>query len=154
MDILSYLNERVEDQIKWYSDKATCYKTWYKILQTIEIVLAAIIPLLTGYSVKVSWIPFVIGCIGVLITIIESLSKLNKLHENWIHYRSTSELLKFQKHLFITRSSPYNNCGDTIENLFVKNIEQIISSENGQWKSLNVREAPCADVNHSNSTSS
>ena len=39
---------------------------------------------------------------------------------------------------FLTKSSPYNTTNETVENMFVKNIEQIISSENNQWKSIHV----------------
>ena len=47
-------------------------------------------------------------------------------------------LLKYQKYVFLTKSSPYNTTNETVENMFVKNIEQIISSENNQWKSIHV----------------
>lgn len=135
MDIETYMKERVDDQINWYSNKSIKAQKTYKNLQTIEIILAAFIPLLAGYS-HIVWVAFVIGCCGSVIAIIEAISKLNKYHENWIQYRSTCELLKYQKHLFLTGSYPYNKEDETIENIFVKNIENIISSENNQWKSI------------------
>ncbi len=140
MDIKEYLDERVDDQIKWYSNKSQKAQKTYKCIQTIEIILAAIIPLLSGYTTVHISIPIIIGAFGIVITILESLAKLNKYHENWIQYRSTCELLKYQKYLFLTHSAPYNNENETVENLFVRNIEQIISSENNQWKNINEQE--------------
>ena len=46
-------------------------------------------------------------------------------------------MLKYQKYLFLTSSAPYNDQDETIENIFIRNIENIISSENNQWKNIN-----------------
>ena len=140
MDMQEYVRQRVDDQIRWYSGKSTSNKRWYTVLQTIEIILAALIPFLVGYTKTTNWAAIITGSFGVVITVIESVSKLNKFHENWIYYRTTSELLKHQKQLYLSHSSPYNETVDTVDNIFVKNIEQIISSENGQWKTINTRE--------------
>lgn len=137
MDIEKYLKERVEDQINWYDQKSQYAQKRYKICQVIEIILASIIPLLSGYATKHYIIPIIIGIFGCVIAIIESITKLYKFHENWIQYRSTCELLRYQKHLYLTGSYPYNKNDETIDNVFVKNIETIISSENNQWKNLN-----------------
>lgn len=139
MDIEKYLKERVDDQIKWYDKKSTKAQHIYKVYQTIEIILAAAIPLLSGYATKDIIIAITVGILGATITVIESITKLNKYHENWIQYRSTCELLKYQKNLFITHSAPYNTEAETIENLFVRAIEQITSSENNQWKDINTQ---------------
>lgn len=136
MDIENYITSRVDDAIKWYDKKSCKYQRLYKIMQTIEICAAALIPLLSGYITKYPIFTVAVGVVGVIITIIEGITKLNKYHENWIEYRSTCELLKYQKYLFLTRSFPYITDKETIENLFVKNIEQLISAENNQWKIL------------------
>lgn len=140
MNINEYIQERVDDQISWYDEKSKHCQKIYKICQTIEIILAALIPLLSGYTRDYFYIPLLIGIFGAFIAIIESITKLFKWHENWIEYRSTCELLRYQKHLFLTKSSPYNTEQETVENIFVRNVENIISSENNKWKSINVLE--------------
>lgn len=137
MDIKEYMSKRLDPQIKWYDEKAMQDQKYYKYSQLIEIVLASSIPLLAGYSKYNFWIPVIIGILGALIAIIESVTKLYRFHENWIQYRTTCELLKHQKHLYITNSFPYNTGEETIENIFIKNVENIMSSENGQWKDIN-----------------
>lgn len=137
MDIQAYIKERVEDQIKWYDNKSTKAQKSYKIFQIIEIILAAFIPLLAGYSTKFWVFPIIIGLFGSIIAIIEAITKLYKFHENWIQYRSTCELLRYQKYLYLTGSYPYNDEDETKENIFIKNIENIISAENNQWKNIN-----------------
>lgn len=133
MDIEQYIKNRLDEQIKWYDDKSNSAQKKYKIFQYIKIILASIIPLLSGYSSNFS-IAIIIGICGSIIAIIESIIELNKYHENWIEYRSTCELLKYHKYLYITNSSPYNNSDETKDNLFIRNIETIISSENNNWK--------------------
>ena len=137
MDIKEYMSKRLDPQIKWYDEKAMQDQKYYKYSQLIEIVLASSIPLLAGYSKYNFWIPVIIGILGALIAIIESVTKLYRFHENWIQYRSTCELLKYQKYLYMTKSSPYNTEEESVENIFIKNVENIISSENNQWKITN-----------------
>ncbi len=131
------MQTRLDDEIKWYSQKARHCQTMFKTYQIAEIILAALIPLLSSYAGQSVSIAFIIGLFGAVITIIESVTKLFKYHENWIHYRTTCELLKHQKYLYLTKSYPYNESDETIENLFVKNIEMIISAESSQWQTMN-----------------
>lgn len=137
LDIQEYIEKRVNNQIDWYDGKSQEAQNWYKTLQVIEIILASLIPLLSAYSTSCRSIAVTVGIFSAVIAIIESISKLNKYHENWIQYRTTCEMLRYQKYLFLTRSAPYNNSDETIENVFVRNIENIVSSENNQWKMIN-----------------
>lgn len=136
MDMEEYLKERVDNQIEWYDKKSLNAQKWYKISQVAEILIAASIPVLISFAYK-KWILVVIAVCGASISVIESLSRLYKLHENWIEYRVTSELLKYHKHLYLTRSGTYNDGEETIDSIFIANIENIISSENNKWKSIN-----------------
>lgn len=137
MDINEYISCRLDDQINWYDSKAIVNQKKYKKAQTTEIILAATIPFLSAYAKDSVLIAIIVGICGVIITILQSLTKLNKWHENWIEYRTTCELLRYQKHLYITKSSPYNDNPETTDNLFIRNIENIISSENNKWKIIN-----------------
>ena len=141
ISIEEYINRRVNGQIEWYEKKARSCQRKYTISQTIEIILAASIPLLSSYSDDSEMIGFIVSVFVAAITIIKSLSRLYKWPENWIGYRTACDLLRYQKVLFETHSAPYNTKPESIENLFVRNIEQIISSELNQWKSLNLDQA-------------
>lgn len=140
MNIDEYMKTRVEQQIEWYEKKARSCQRKYTISQTIEIILAALIPLLSSYADNLKIIGFIMGVFGAAIAIIKSLSKLYKWPENWIGYRTACDLLRYQKVLFETRSAPYNSKPESIENIFVHNVEQIISSEHNQWKSLSLEQ--------------
>ena len=47
-------------------------------------------------------IKIIIGIIGVSIALIAGIMNLYKFHENWVSYRTTAEILKHEKYLFLT----------------------------------------------------
>ena len=84
MDINEYISTRLDPQIEWYDKKSVHAQKRYKQFQVVEIILAAFIPLLSGYTSLCDLIPIIIGILGAIIVIIESVTKLYKYHENWI----------------------------------------------------------------------
>lgn len=126
-----YLQQRLEDQINWYSNKSSVCQLRYKTLRLIEIVAAAIIPLLSGMGDKVPCGPWIIGFLGVLIAIAAATGSLFKYHENWIQYRATSEALKHEKFLYLGRVTPYD--GQNCFPVLVQRVEGLISKENSTW---------------------
>ena len=141
LDINQYIEERLNNQIQWYSQKSQHAQKMYKIFQVTEIIIDSAIPLLSGYATDCITIAIIVVILGAIIAIIETISKLFKWHENWIEYRTTCELLRYQKYLYITKSAPYNDEPESIDNIFVRNIENIISSENNKWKNINIKGA-------------
>jgi hypothetical protein len=134
MNEFEYLEKRVEDQISWYDSKSAWHKKWFIRLKIMEIILALIIPFLTGYitadniELKV-WV----GIIGLAVAIVTGLITLFKLQENWIQYRTVAESLKHEKFLFVTKTGPYKKADSFFA--FVERFESYISKENTQWAS-------------------
>jgi len=127
-----YISKRVDDQIEWYSSKSQSNQHWHKRLKILEITCAATIPLLSGYlSPETMELRLPIGFLGLLIAVIAGVLSIFKFQENWIEYRTTSEMLKHEKFLFLTRTSPYN-ISDPLP-LLVSRVESLISKENTNW---------------------
>lgn len=147
-DINSYIQNRLNDQIRWYDKKAQQAQRIYKRLQFAEFVIAAAIPLLTNYTVSRPAVAFVVGLLGAAITVIEGTEHLGRYHENWIEYRSTCEMLKREKHLYLMNASPYG-ADETREQLFVRNVESLISAETSKWTSTNTNIILEKSKNHS-----
>lgn len=141
ISIEEYINKRVNCQIAWYDKRAQAYQRKYRISQTLEIILAALIPLLSSYADNFVLISFIVGLFGAVIAIIKSLSRLYQWPENWIGYRTACDMLRYQKILFETGSAPYNPKPENLENIFIHNVEQIISAEHNQWKSLMLKQS-------------
>ena len=126
-----YIEQRVEDQIKWYNKKSSFNKYSFNILRSAEIILSILIPFFAGFITKDMYNKYIIGIIGVIVAIIAGLLSFFQFQEKWIQYRATAEKLKREKYLYLAKVDVYNN--DNCYNIFVKEIENIISNENSIW---------------------
>ena len=140
-----YLERRLDDQINWYDRKSAFNQTAYKRLRLIEIIAAASIPLLAGYT-QVSeysiYVGIAIGVIGLTVAVLAGVVSLYRFQENWNEYRTTAESLKQEKYLYLARAEPYN--GDKPFELLVQRVEALLKSETTAWTQA-MRAAGAAD---------
>lgn len=125
-----YLKSRVNDQINWYSKKSTFNQKRYKSLFVLQLIFSSSIPVLVIFSNNF-YLKIIIAILGALVTAVNSVIVAFKYFENWTNYRTTAESLKKEKYFFTTKTGIYKN--DDF-NLFVKNIENLISKENNIWR--------------------
>lgn len=125
-----YIQKRVDDQIHWYDNKSKRNQQAYKWLRVYEIAAAAMIPFLTGY-IALHGVKFSVGLLGVSVSIVSGALALYKFQENWVQYRSTSEALNSEKHLYLTKAPPYDT-GQPFS-LFVQRVESLLSKETSGW---------------------
>lgn len=125
--------ERLEDQIAWYDRKSLTNQRTYKRIKIVEILAAAAIPFLAAF--KFSFMPFITGGLGVIITVLEGMLHLNQYHDLWIAYRSTCEALRHEKYTYLGKASPYNNVPDP-HALLAERIESLVSQEHAKWASV------------------
>ncbi|MFM2375956.1 MAG: hypothetical protein RLZZ165_1053 [Bacteroidota bacterium] len=129
-----YMKERVEDQIEWYSTKASLNKKWFVRLEMVSIGLSVSIPFVSNLmSENATWVKHAVSLMGILIAGISGLMGLMKYRENWLEYRTTCELLRHERYMFLTRAGSYAS-GDRFD-LFVQTIENLLSKEAANWKS-------------------
>lgn len=127
-----YLSNRLDDQIDWYDRKSGLNKKLYLRCQLVQLIVASLITLsalLEVYEHVI--IPFIVPSMGALVAIISGILGLYKFQENWVEYRATSEALKYEKYLFITKSDPYHK-PDRF-NLLVNRAEGLMSKQNATW---------------------
>ena len=130
-----YIKDRLDDQINWYYKKRGFNQKRYKFYKVSEALLAISVPILSGFSTieGFEWLIYVVAIIGGLITLITIIPSLNKYHENWVEYRLTSEVLKREKFLFLTKSGKYRASKANFSTL-VETAEAIMSNENEKWR--------------------
>ncbi|MEY4135237.1 MAG: hypothetical protein RL386_1587 [Bacteroidota bacterium] len=140
MDQEKYFADRVDDQINWLNDKAGKYQARYKRLRVLQLLCSASIPFLVAtISENTGPLKWIVGGLGVIVTVAEGLQALYKYHELWLQYRATCEALKREKMLFLTGSGRYQGLDNAFA-VFVAEVESLLSSENTQWKTY-MREA-------------
>ncbi len=129
-----YITERIDDQIKWYGKKSGINKRWYNRCQMALLFLATLITLsaVVGKEDELyHQMRIIVPLMGALIAIITGIMKINKYQDNWMTYRSTSEALKQEKIMFLTKCEPYG--GSNAFKILVQRAESLMSSENSSW---------------------
>lgn len=125
-----YMQERVDDQLAWYSKKSTSNKNWHFRLQLVTLVAAALVPVISLSSAE--WgVRIIVALTGSVAAIAAGVVALYQFRDLWVDYRATAEQLKFEKYLFKTGSKPYSDA-DCFQ-LFVSRVENIILKENRGW---------------------
>lgn len=127
----AYFEQRLDDQINWYDDKSSLNKNRYSRLRLLEIIFAAMIPLLAGYARESEYLGYAIGLLGMLVAVIAGVIGLYRFQENWIEYRAQAESLKQEKYLYLTRATPYDNEGAF--ELLVQRVEALLKRETTGW---------------------
>ena len=122
--------ERLEDQIAWYDRKSGECQRRFKWLKGAQLVAAAAIPVVATLGAHAA----VPAALGALIVVLEGFQQLNQYQQNWSAYRSTCELLKHEKFLFLARAGPYGGT-DNARAILADRIEGLISQEHAKWVS-------------------
>jgi Protein of unknown function (DUF4231) len=123
--------KRLDDQIHWYDRKSRAHKRWYLRLKVVQIVTAAMIPVLATAWPEKAWIG---GVMGALIVVLEGLQQLFQHHSNWTQYRSTCEALRHEKYLWMAHAGPYARSHKP-DVLLVERVEGLVSKEQAAWNS-------------------
>jgi hypothetical protein len=121
--------DRLEDQLKWYDQKAIANHRRYRLIKVLQLLAAASVPVAAALSAA-HW---VIAALGSVILVLEGLQQLGQYHDTWISYRATCEQLKREKFLFLARAKPY--AGKNRERLLAVSIERLVSQEHVKWVS-------------------
>jgi hypothetical protein len=146
MDPDEYLEQRVEDQIKYYEQAASREKRRHVWIQSFVIVFGATVPVMVNLPEwTYGWFDLsVFGRISatllsLAVAILAGLANFRKFEDLWLAYRMTEELLKRERYLYLTNSEDYSE-SETAFPLFVDRVEQLISVEHSRFQTL-IRQA-------------
>jgi hypothetical protein len=129
-----YLNDRLQEQLDYHSKASKENKKKFYSLQFIIILTSALIPIVNVVSPAGDALRLISSILGGIIVVSTSLMQLHKYHENWITFRSTQELLKREKYLYLNDAGEYANIEpEKKKRLLVENTESIVSSETSRY---------------------
>lgn len=128
-----YISERLDNEVKWYSKKASDNRIRFHASQIIIIVAGALIPIVNLFETP-STIGIISSILAGVVIISGGISQLQKSQENWVLFRSTAEMLKKEKQLYLNSVGFYANIpNEDKHKLLVERVESIISSENTKF---------------------
>ena len=129
-----YLTERLEIQLRWYGDKSAENKKKFHLFQLVIIATSALIPIVNTIGPAGDSLRIISSILGGIIVVVTSLIQLHKYQENWILYRTTAELLKKEKYLYLNDAGDYSGLDPSRKKKqLVERIEVIVSSETSRY---------------------
>jgi hypothetical protein len=130
----SYKEKRLEEQIDWHRKKARHNKLRFRVCQIITLISSAIIPIINVANIGDFQTRVISSIIAGIIAVVTGLTQLEKYQENWVLYRTSTELLKKEKYFFENNAGEYSNLDDVQKNkLLVERVESIVSAETSKY---------------------
>lgn len=135
----TYLKERVEQQLRWYSKKSQGNKSRYQWSRLLQISLGIVVGTGGVYAESIPYGTQLLSLCGALISLSAAWETVFDHQNNWIRYRRVKEELNREKLLYETSSGPYrkpeadNNPTEAAFTLFVERVERLLSDEVEAW---------------------
>jgi Protein of unknown function (DUF4231) len=125
---------RLQEQIDWHSGMARHNKRRYRMSEMIIIFIGAIIPVVNVLDFADLQTRIISSILGATIAIVTGLTQLEKFQENWIIYRTTTELLKKEKYFYENEVGDYSDLDvSKRKKLLVERVESMVSSETSKY---------------------
>ena len=126
---------RLEDQRRYYSETSRRYQRYYRRIKLVQIVLGASIPLiavLPGLPIDVLKVST--AACGATLAALEAILQLNQWHALWLEYRATSERLKREQWMLLSRAGDYRGkADDDALILLAERTEVLMAAERDNW---------------------
>ena len=108
--------------------------------EIIIIIASSIIPVVNVLGFADLQTRIVSSVLGATVAIVTGLTQLEKYQENWILYRTTTELLKKEKYFYENEVGDYSDLDETKrKKLLVERVESMVSSETSKYFTVHQR---------------
>ena len=115
----AYLQQHLENQKMWYSDKVSQYKSYSQYLSFVVIASGAAIPFIQIFEAL-----FGAGALrrhdrtaglGEVVVIAKGAERIGKFEETWLSYRKAAERMKREYRLYANGAGAYREVPDENE---------------------------------------
>lgn len=119
--------ERLEDQLAWYDRKSVAAQQAYKRVKLSQLVVGAAVPVAAGLQISAA----ITATLAAFVVVAEGVQQLYQWQTNWVLYRSTAEVLKHEKYLYLAAAGPYST--NDRHRVLAERIEGLVSQEHAKW---------------------
>src|SRR5215210_9282675 len=102
-----YLEGRLKEQLEYHSTQSDANKKKFYGLQFAVLITGALVPIVNVIIPGGDLLRLTSSILGGIIIVITSVMQLHKYQENWILFRTTQELLKKEKFLYLNDAGDY-----------------------------------------------
>lgn len=129
-----YLEGRLKEQLDYHSKQARKNKKNFYALQFVIIITSALVPIVNVIIPGGDLVRLTSSILGGIIVVITSVMQLYKYQENWILFRTTQELLKKEKFLYLNDAGDYAQLDPKEKKRqLVERVEDLVSSETAKY---------------------
>ena len=125
-----YFKRDLEDQRRWYGDRASRYKARAQALGIAVVAAGAATSFLQVFRGS-SWVPVLTALLGAVVALAEGWRQIARYDEAWAAYRLASERMKRERRLYVNGAGEYRGLADEEEAFlrFVEAVEAIVAEE-------------------------
>jgi hypothetical protein len=128
-DVIKY----AEEMLVWYDKAANRNRLWFYFLKSVQLVLAAAIPVFSLLPQIRGIQPVLSGISGATLIILEGFQQTFQFQQQWTQYRATWSTLKAEEYLFRAQAGPYKGVSGA-EASFAERVADLVSNENKAWQ--------------------
>lgn len=145
--VKNYLENRVNQYISWYDEKAIKTKRKYLRARVVAAVGAVIVPIVGNTELQLTVLTLTLDVSRLLLTIVSfsvailiTLEGILHYREQWQNYRSTEQFLQTQRTLFENKVGDYSELDENAAfKELVARVEGAIAEENAVTLSVLTR---------------
>lgn len=134
----NYIQNRILQQMEWYSRKSSENKRKYFFWMTSAIILGAMIPVASVFADGAIWVKALIATLGATVAACNSYISLHNYKDLWFTYRNTREVLLRILYSYFFDAGVFKKIEEYREKdaILIELCEETLSQEVGDWFSL------------------
>lgn len=120
---------------EWYRRAAIKARRFYRLTETLQLIVATTIPISTVLLPGYVGIPAVLGGVIVVLT---GLRSIFHWQDDYLRFSEAREAVEAERRLYITRAKPYD--GQSRDQILAAAVTRIEQQEMGRWKEIASRQ--------------
>lgn len=127
-----YAMSIANDSHDWYRTAAIRSRHWYRLSETVALIVSAAIPVA---AVVVRHNAIAPAVLGAIVVVVSGLRSVFHWQENYLRFSSAREAVEAERRLYYTSTGPYDDPA-TRDQVLVTSVSRIERAEMGGWLAI------------------
>jgi hypothetical protein len=134
--------QELERSFVFFHKSAGRNRAAYLALRTTVLLAGALIPIVALATSN----EVVVACLGALIVAAEGIAQLTQVHDHWVRYRRTAEVLRREALAFVAGAGPYEKGELRDDQLLAARMLDFAGQESAQWEETILAAGPTSNL--------